>query len=121
MRPSKESATLTVAAVSEPGDNGQIEARFNEREQIFELPRSRAALAGRLREALDRAVPVKAVLDPGRGTLQTVEAPSDREREAFEKERVLLDNPERPFKLDLARIDPTTFNIVDHYLKVPTF
>jgi hypothetical protein len=39
------------------------------------------------------------VLDPGRGTLQTVEAPSDRELGGFEKERVLLDKPERPFSI----------------------
>ena len=48
-------------------------------------------------------------------------AVSERELREFEKERILLDEPEQPFKIDLARIDPTTFNIVDHYLKVPTF
>ena len=49
------------------------------------------------------------------------ESPSERELREFEKDRILLDAPERPFKVDLDRIDPTTFNIVDHYLKVPTF
>jgi len=121
MRPTKETGILTVADVSDPRGEGSIEARFNERQQIFELPRSKSALAGRLRDALDRGAPVKAVLNPRRGTLQGVEPPSERERREFEKKRSPLEGPERPFKLDLARIDPTTFNIVDHYLKVPTF
>jgi Glutaminase len=121
MRPTKETGILTVAAVSDPRGEGPIEARFNERQQIFELPGSKAALAGRLHEALERGAPVKAVLNPHRGTLERVEPVSERELRAFEKERVLLENPERPFRVDLARIDPTTFNIVDHYLNVPVF
>lgn len=121
MRPTKETGLLTVADVREPRGEGAIEALFNERQQIFELPRSKAALAERLREALDRGTPVKAVLNPRRGTLDRVDSPSERELREFEKERILLDAPERPFKLDLERIDPTTFNIVDYYLKVPTF
>jgi hypothetical protein len=121
MRPTKESGILTVADVREPRGEGGIEALFNERQQIFELPGSKAALAGRLREALDRGAPVKAVLNPRRGTVEGVEPLSERELREFGKARILLDEPERPFKLDLARIDPTTFNIVDHYLKVPTF
>lgn len=121
MRPTKETGILTVADVSEPRRDGPIEARFNERQQIFELSRSKAAVAGRLREALDAGLPVKAVLNPRRGTLERVEPPSERELREFERERILLDAAERPFKVDLERIDPTTFNIVDHYLKVPTF
>ena len=73
MRPTKETGILTVADVREPRGEGGIEALFNERQQIFELPRSKAALAGRLREALDRGAPVKAVLNPRRGTLEAVE------------------------------------------------
>jgi Glutaminase len=121
MRPTKETEILTVADVGEPSGDDPMEARFNERQQIFEFPRSKAALAGRLREALDAGAPVKAVLNPRRSTLVRVDAPSERELREFERERILLDEPERPFKLDLERIDPTTFNIVDHYLKVPTF
>jgi Glutaminase len=121
MRPTKETGILTVADVRERPGAGGFEARFNERQQIFELPGSKGALAGRLREALDRGAPVKAALNPLRGTVAGVEPLAERELRAFEKTRILLDEPERPFKLDLARIDPTTFNIVDHYLKVPVF
>jgi hypothetical protein len=79
MRPTKETGILTVADVGEPSGDDPIEARFNERQQIFELPRSKAALAGRLREALDAGAPVKAVLNPRRGTLEIVDAPAKRE------------------------------------------
>ena len=74
-----------------------------------------------MREALERGEPVKAVLNPRRGTVERADAPTERELREFEKHHVLLDAPERPFRVDLERIDPTTFNIVDHYLKVPTF
>lgn len=121
MRPTKETAILTVADVAEPRGKGPIEARFNERQQIFELPRSRTGVARRLLEALDRDEPVKTTLNPRRGTVERADPPSERELREFEKTRILLDAPERPFKVDLERIDPTTFNIVDHYLKVPTF
>jgi hypothetical protein len=121
MRPTKETGILTIADLREADGSSTIEALFNERQQIFELAGSKSALAGRLREALDRGAPVKAVLNPRRGTLEGVEPLSERELREFEKSRILLDQPERPFKLDLARIDPTTFNIVDYRLKVPTF
>lgn len=121
MRPTKETGIFTVADVGEPRGEGAIEARFNERQQIFELARSKAALASRLREARDRGTPVKVALNPRRATLERVDPPSERELREFEKDRTLLDKPERPFKIDVERIDPTTFNIVDHYLKVPTF
>lgn len=119
MRPTKETGILTVAAVREEREENVV--LFNERQQIFELPRSKAALAGTLREALDSGAPVKAVLNPRAGTVARIESPSERELRTFEKERILLEAPEKPFRVNLARIDPTTFNIVDHYLKVPTF
>jgi hypothetical protein len=121
MRPTQETGILTVADVGVPRGEGAIEARFNERQQIFELPRSKSAVADRLREALDRGTPVKATLNPRRGVIARVDPLSARELGVFEKARILVDEPQRPFKVDLARIDPTTFNIVDHYLKVPVF
>jgi Glutaminase len=121
MRPTKETGILTVADVAEPRREGPIEVRFNERQQIFEVPASKTALAGRLREALDRGMPVKAVLNPRRGTLDRFDEPSERELREFEKERILLPEPVRPVRFDLERLDPTTFNIVDHYLNWPAF
>ena len=48
-------------------------------------------------------------------------SPSPSASCAFEKERILLPEPSRLATVNLARIDPTTFNIVDHYLKWPAF
>lgn len=121
MRPTKETGLITLADVRESDDG--VVVLFNERQQVYALAPSKAALLGRMREALDRGMPVKAVLNPRRGTVERVARPSDSEMRAFERERTLLDvaEAERPYKVNLDRIDPTTFNIVDHYLKVPTF
>ena len=51
--------------------------------------------------------------------MQRVDPLSERERREFERTRTLLDKPDKPVRIDVASIDPTTFNIVDHYLKFP--
>ena len=33
----------------------------------------------------------------------------------------MLEDPDKARRSDVAAIDPTTFNIVDHYLNVPAF
>jgi Glutaminase len=124
MRPTREPAILTVAAVRESTDGKSLECLFNERQQIYALPgaaRTREAVLGRLREALDRNEPVKVVLNPRRGVVERVTEPTERERREFEKLRIPLENPDKPVRIDVSRIDPTTFNIVDYYLKFPTF
>lgn len=119
MPPTKDSGILTVAAVREA--KGII--LFNEREQIFTLPETQARgdISKRLREALERKLPVKAVLDPRRGLVQKIDSPSEGERLEFERNRSLLDRPEKTLSIDVANIDPTRFNIVDVTLKVPVF
>jgi Glutaminase len=124
MRPTREPAMLTVAAIRESADGKALECLFNERQQIYALPgaaRTREAVLGRLREALERNEPLKAVLNPRRGVVERVAEPSDRERREFEKLRIPLENPEKPIRVDVSRIDPTTFNIVDYYLDIPVF
>jgi hypothetical protein len=124
MRPTKETATVTVAALREPREDGGIECLFNERQQIFMLPpsaRARDAVMGRLKESLDRKAPVRAALNPRRGIVERVDSPSERELREFEKTRIPLENPDKTKRIDVSSIDPTTFNIVDYYLKIPTF
>jgi hypothetical protein len=124
MRPTKEPAILTVADVRDSPAGDAIEVLFNERQQIYTLPpaaRAREAVHGHLREALERKAPVKATLNPRRGVVERVTGPAEREVREFEKLRIPLENPEKTLRIDIARIDPTTFNIVDYYLKVPTF
>jgi hypothetical protein len=124
MRPTKESAILTVAHIRESISGHGIECFFNERQQIYTLPpaaRAREAVHGQLREAFDRKAPLKATLNPRRGVVERVATPSDRERGEFEKLRTPLEDPEKTKRIDVSRIDPTTFNIVDYSLNVPVF
>jgi hypothetical protein len=123
MRPTKETGILTVAALREPRDGDAIECLFNERQQIFAVPRAkqREAVMGRLKEALDRNAPIRAVINPRRGVVERIDSPSDRELAEFEKTRTFLEDPDKTRRIDVSSIDPTTFNIVDHYLKIRTF
>jgi hypothetical protein len=124
MRPTKETGILTVADIRKPKGKRVTEYRFNERQQIFTLPsskRSRTDISNGLKDALKRNLPVKVVLDPRRGVVQRVDLPSPREMDGFQRTRTLLDKPDKPVRVDVSSIDPTTFNIVDRYLKFPTF
>jgi len=124
MRPAKETGILTVAAIRGPKGKRVTEYRFNEREQIFTLPsavKSRAEVSKRLKDALKKNLPVKAVLDPRRGVVQRIDLPSPRELDKFARTRTFLDKPDKTVRVDVSSIDPTTFNIVDRYLKFPTF
>ena len=123
MRPTKETGILTVAVIRRPKGKRVTECRFNEREQIFTLPagaKARAELT-RLRDALRKNLPVKVVLNPRRGVVQRVDLPSPEELNEFARTRILLEKPAKPVRIDVSAIDPTTFNIVDRYLKFPAF
>src|SRR4029077_1594099 len=119
MPPTREPGILTVANLRE--STGRI--LFHEKEQIFALPESdaRAGISDRLREALERTAPIKAVLDPRRGVLQQVTPASENEAGEFERARTLLDKPGKTARINVAEIDPTRFNIVDLHLKSPIF
>lgn len=124
MRPSKENAVLTVAAIRKPKDKKVMEYLFNEREQIFTQPsteRARSDVSTRLRDAHKKNLPVKVVLDPNRGVVEKIEPLSDRGIEEFARTKTLLDKPDKIVRIDVSSIDPTTFNVVDQFLKFPTF
>jgi len=124
MPPTKETDVLTVATLREGGSKGAVECLFNERQQIFTLTpdsnEAHASLVGRLGEAQERGAPVKVVLNPRRGAIVRVGPPSPDEVESSEA-RILLERPNRPLRIDVSSMDPITTNIVDHYLKVPSF
>jgi glutaminase-like protein len=124
MRPTTETAILTVAAIRRLKGTRVTEYLFNEREQIFRPPaaaKPRAGASTRLRAALKKNLPVKAVLDPRRGVVRRIDLPSPEEIAEFERTRILLEKPDKAVRINLSSIDPTTFNIVDRYLKFPTF
>jgi hypothetical protein len=122
MRPNEQSGVLTVAAIRE--GEGTTEVLFNEREQVFALrPSSKAseALDATLREALLAREPVRAVVNPRQGLVKGIEALDDEELGDFHKRRVPLETPEKAMRIEVGKIDPTTFNIVDDYLDIPVF
>jgi hypothetical protein len=119
MATARETDLVTVAAIR-TGKQRNYEYLFHERERIFSLaPRAAGSeeAAQRLKAALDRRQPVKVVLDGKRGLIQRVSDPTRRELEAFARTHVLLERPDRIVPIDVGKIDPTRFNIVDHYLK----
>jgi hypothetical protein len=123
MPATQETGIVTVAAIRRPRGEGLTEYLFNERQQIFALKETRAAeeVAKRLKQALGKKQPVKVVLDSRRGLIQKVETPPPEELDQFQRLRTLLDKPDKVVPIDVDAIDPTMFNIVDHYLKFPTF
>jgi hypothetical protein len=119
MATARETDLLTVAAVR-TAKTKSTQYLFHERERIFALAGRIAAdeqSARRLEEALDQRRPVKAVLDGKRGLIQRISEPSKRELEEFARLRLPLERPDRIAPIDVRKIDPTTFNFVDLYLK----
>jgi Glutaminase len=122
-RTKQETAVVSLAAIRSP-KRGVTEYLFFERQQIFTLPAARARSAGTanlMRRALREKTPVKAVLDPGRGRIVGVDAPTPDEIELFKRGKVSPDVRGTTTRVDLGRLDPTTFNVVDLSLKVPIF
>jgi hypothetical protein len=124
MRPTRDSGIVTVAALRERESDGALECLFNEREQIFTLSpavKAQAASAERLRGALERNEPLRATFDLRKEVLTRAEPLPERALRDFERTRTMLENPDKPVRVDVRRIDPTVFNIVDYHLKFPTF
>jgi Glutaminase len=119
----KESAILTVAAIRRP-KNGPAEYLFNEKQRIFELrssTRTRRKSSAFLEHAVDRKVPVRAVLDSRRSVIERIEPLSREEVAEFRGNKLLLEDPERSVRIDVKKIDPTVFNLVDYHLKFRCF
>lgn len=113
---------VTVAGVRTPKD-GPVEYRFHERQRIFTLGTTAAdGEAARLLEsARRRRAPVRVTFDLERGLLGRIEPATPEEIARLARERPLLERPSKIQPIDLARLDPTTFNVVGHHLKWPPF
>ena len=121
MATTRETDLVTVAAIRK-GKDKSYQYLFNERQRIFLLSERTAGTgdpARLLKEALDKHIPVKVTLDARRQIIQRVSALSERELEEFARTRIPLPKSEtdRVAPIDVAKIDPTKFNIVDAYLK----
>lgn len=118
-----EAAVVSLAAIR-TRKRGVTEYLFFERQQIFTLPTRQARRAGTanlLRRALREKAPLKVVLDARRGQIQRVDTPTADEVESFRRGKIAPEVRGTTRKIDLARIDPTTFNVVDLQLNVPIF
>ena len=118
-----ESAVVTIAAIRKP-KAGVTQYLFNERHQIFTMPAAtakRASTAKLMKAAVRENNPVRVGLDPARGVIQYIETPTPEEIEAFNRTRILSDIRGTTRAIDLAKIDPMVFNVVDLHLKSPIF
>ncbi len=118
-----ESAVVSLAAIRTPR-RGETEYLFFERQQIFTVRATaarRAESANLLRRALREKQPLTVVLDPRRGEIQRISTPTPKELEQFNRGKIAPDVRGTVRKIDLARLDPSTFNVVDLSLKVPIF
>ena len=121
MADNRETDLVTVAAIRK-GKNKTTQYLLNERQRIFVLADKLAGSdgAGRLlARALEQRIPVKVTLDTKRPVIQRVIAPSQGELAAFAETRLPLPRAQtdRNATIDVSKIDPTRFNIVDAYLK----
>lgn len=124
MKPTRDVGILTVAAIRRPKGEGMTEYLFNERQRIFTLRadmKSAEDFSKRLEEAFRKKEPIKVLLNTRQALIQRIDTPSFKELEEYQKLRIFLQKPDRTVAIDVSSIDPTTFNIVDHYLKVPSF
>jgi hypothetical protein len=119
---STESAILTLAAVRPSKDASEY--LFNERERIFSL-RKGARLAAQssklLKTALEKKLPIHAILHARENWIEQVSPLADHEIAEFKRTRTLLEKPERPVRVQLDKIDPSVFNVVDYHLRCPVF
>src|SRR6516165_7555417 len=108
MPPTKETGILSIAAIRRSKDKG-AEYLFNEKQQIFMLPKTTKSeeSSERLKQAFDRSMPIRVLLDSRRALIQKTEVPSPQQVEEFRRLRALLDKPDKVLPIDVEDIDPT--------------
>jgi len=124
MSPAKETGILTVAAIRRQKRKGETEYFFLEREAIFKLrPTGKAAkvFSAHLEASLRKKLPVKAVLDARRGTIERITAPSTKELSEFHRLRIPLEKPDRTRRVNVASLDPLAFNLAGYHGKLLCF
>jgi hypothetical protein len=120
----RESGVVTLAAVRER--EGGNEYLFNERQRIYRLPtattRTFAVANDLLTASLREQAPVRVWLDGSRGLIERVERAEQSDFEEFQaRRRALVEQPAEPSRLEVGKIEPFLFDIVDYHLKWPCF
>ncbi len=119
-----DTSVLTVASIRESADGRKEEVLFNEKEQIFILNKSDdhdAGFSKQLHVALDSNKVIKVFSDPANGLLKGIATPSEKEMSDFHGLRKQLLKAEKPLPIDVFKIDTSKFNVIDKYLKFPSF
>jgi hypothetical protein len=122
MATTRESGLVTVAAIRTAA-NQPAKYLFHEHEPIFTLGPN-AADEGSLRrlEAARRSRrPVRVTFDDKMRVIAAVADANPAEIDEFTRARPLLKGPSRIARIDLVKIDPTTFNLAETVLKWPVF
>lgn len=123
-QPLNDTGLVTVGAWRPLADGRYMEVIFNERAKVYRIAREDKDFANynRYFEASFRnKTPVKIIIDIRQGILLKVMEPSAEELKLFlefRKEMFIGDSSRR---INITRIDTSTFNIVDQYLKWPAF
>ena len=115
---------FTVAAIRKSPDGRVTEFVFNESQRIFELEPGAERVESavdRVNKALRSKRPLKVDFEPRSNRIRRISEPSESEAKEFLGRVSKLEKPERPRAVDLAKIDPNTFNIVEQHLKIPVF
>ena len=121
MATTDETNLLTLSAIRKR-KNQPSEYLFNEHQRIFTLsPESGDAPTRYLEAALKARRPVRVTTDLTGSTIAAVAEPTPDEVERFARVRIPLPRPAPSRDIEVAKLDPTTFNIVDYHLKWPIF
>jgi hypothetical protein len=119
----EETSLLTIAQIRK-GPKGEDLYLFNERQRIYSLSEQAAATAPAMRSLAADAKenePLQVTLDLERGTVLNLAPPPATARTAFVSERSLLGTPDKVVPIEVSKIDPTSFDVVDLQLKWKAF
>src|SRR4029450_8268412 len=73
------------------------------------------------KDSLKKKEPLMVAFDLRKGLIEKISLPKSTEVEQFRNARVLLENPSKSVRLEVEKIDPTSFNLIDLKLKWPAF
>lgn len=119
-----DTALVSVAALIPSADGRSVTVIFNEREQVFSIPRGEKNfdIFNRSFEAsLKSKSPLKVITNPRKGSFTAVTQPSATELELFKSLRREMLPGDKAERIEISKIDTATFNIVGEYLKWPVF
>jgi Glutaminase len=119
-----DTSIVTVGALTPAAEGRTIEVLFNELEQVFTFSKEDKSFTEFNRSfeaALKNKTPVKIITDPGKSSFTAVMSLSEKEMELFRRLQKNRLTGEMARKIDVYKIDTSTFNIVDEFLKWPAF